>query len=150
MPPPNTDAPAKWLSTAAALHGGVRALVWACGHLSRLVLARTIVAFAIVVASLAVATYALWIGAILWMATGRFGMFRSERCRVQVERGVALASIIALVALSASERRPAVNLAFIAACALGGALLWFNRGEALSALRTEAARTAGSTGRHRR
>jgi hypothetical protein len=114
------------------------------------VLARTIVAFAIVVASLTVATYALWIGAILWMATGRFGMFRSERCRVQIERGVALASIVALVALSASEGRPAANLVFIAACALGGAQLWFNRGEALSALRADAARTAMSNGRPRR
>lgn len=150
MPPPNIDTPAKWLSTVAVLHGGIRALVWACGHLSRLVLARTIVPLAIVVASFTIATYALWIGAILWMATGRYGILRSQQRRVQIERGVALASIVALVALSASEERPAANVAFIAACALSGALLWFNRGETLSALRAEASRTALSTGRPRR
>lgn len=143
MPPPNIDKPARWFSAAAVLHGGSRALVWACGHLSRLVLGRTVVALAIVVASFTITTYALWIGAILWIATGRFGIFRSEHRRVQIERGVALASIVALVALSASEGRPAANLVFIAVCALGGALLWFNRGEALGALRAEAARTAG-------
>lgn len=136
MPQPNLN-PHTRFSAAFALSGGIRVLVWACGHLSRLMLARTIVAVVIVIVSLTLATYALWIGAILWMATGRFGILRSYRRRAEIEGAVALASIVLLVALSASQGRPAANLVLVAACALGGGFLWFNRAEAWQALRAE-------------
>jgi hypothetical protein len=128
-----------------AIGGGVRALIWACGYLSRLLLARAVVAFAIIVASLTIATYALWIGAILWMVTGRFGIFRPQRWRFHVEAGVALLAIGGLLGLCALEGRHPANLAVIASCAVVGAVVWFEREAALRSLRAELGGSFGRT-----
>lgn len=128
------------LPTRAAtyvIHGGVHVLAWACRYLARLLLARTIVAVAVIVASLTLAVYALWIGAIVWMVTGRLGILRPGRWRPQVEAAVALAAIASLVALCASGGRSPTNLAVIASCALGGAIVWLHRDTTLRALSTE-------------
>lgn len=121
----------------AAIHSGVRAFGWACRYLPRLFLARPIVALLIIAASLTIAAYALWIGAILWLVTGRFGIVQTQRGRPQIEAAVAAIAIAALIALCASGGRSPLNLAVIAACALGGAAVWFERHATLEALRTE-------------
>jgi hypothetical protein len=120
-----------------AIRDGVRALGWACRYLPRLVLARPIIALLVIAASLTIAVYALWIGAILWLVTGRFGIVKLQRRRPQMEATVAALAIAALIAQCASGGRSPLNLAVITICALGGALVWFERHATLEALRTE-------------
>lgn len=88
-----------------AIGDGVRALGWACRYLSRLLIARPIVALVVIAASLTIAVYALWIGALLWLVTGRFGIAQSQRGRPQIEAAVAAMAIGALIAQSASGGR---------------------------------------------
>lgn len=124
-------------ATQGVIRSAVCALGWACRYLSRLLLARAIIAVAVIAASLTIAVYALWIGAILWMVTGRFGILRRERWRLQVEVAVSTAVIAGLIAMCAHEGRPPANLAVIGSCALGGAIVWFHRDLTLRSLRAE-------------
>ena len=90
-----------------------------------------------IAASLTIAVYALWIGALLWLVTGRFGIAQSQRGRPQIEAAVAAMAIGALIAQSASGGRSPLNLAVIALCAVAGTVVWFQRRATLQALRAE-------------
>ena len=120
-----------------AIRDGVRALGWACRYLPRLILARPIIALLVIAASLTIAVYALWIGAILWLITGRFGIVRRQHRRRQIEATVVAISIAALIAECASGGRSPLNLTVIGTSALAGAVVWFERRTALEALRAE-------------
>lgn len=121
----------------SAIQSGARALGWAIRCLTRLLFARPIVAVLVIIAWLIVAIYALWIGAILWLFTGRYGIARSGRRRTQTEVGVAIVSITALVVLCAHSGRSPLNLAAITSCATAGAIVWLERRTTLQALRIE-------------
>lgn len=120
-----------------AIHSGVRALGWACRYLVRSVVARPIIAIVVIAAALTISVYALWIGAILWLVTGRFGIVRAPRRRREVELAVAAVAIAALIVDCASSGRSPVNLAVIASCALAGTIVWIERRATLRALRAE-------------
>jgi hypothetical protein len=116
---------------------GVRTVAWACRYLSRLFIPRLLVAIAVIAIAMTVTVYALWVGAMLWFVTGRFGIVKSGPRRRPAELLVALLAIASLLALCANEGRPATNVAFIGVFAVSGAILWFQRQIVLKAFRSE-------------
>jgi hypothetical protein len=120
-----------------AIRGAIGTVAWACRYLSRLLIPRVLVATAIIVIAMTITVYALWLGAILWLFTGRFGIVKPGPRRRPVELLFTLLTIVSLLVLCAAEGRPVANIAFIGVCAVSGAILWFKRQMVLHAIRSE-------------
>lgn len=119
-------------------------IAWAVRLLLNALIARVIVAVAVIVLAVAITIYALWIGAILWFATGRFGIIRSTRHRRSAELAIAAATITSLTARMVMEHRSPTNVAVITLFALSGAAAWKRRDDLVGAL-AEALRDSGGT-----
>jgi hypothetical protein len=124
-------------ASRAFIELGVRATAWACRFLINFLVARAVIATAVLILATSVAVYALWIRTLLWMTTGRFGIVRLPRWQKRAEITVTTVSIAALLLQSAAAGRTAGNMIVIGLLALMGAVVCFHREHAVAKLRDQ-------------
>ena len=124
---------------AIALHTGVRITAWALRFLTRATVARVVVALLIVYLAIVVTVYTLWIGAMLWFVSGRFGIVRNTRRKATADRVAAAGCIAALPLYCAVHGMSLARCSAIASLASIGVVVWFNRASVVDAIKAEAA-----------
>jgi hypothetical protein len=120
-----------------AIQLAARATAWAARFAATTIVGRLIVAVILLYLAFVITLYALWIGAMLWLVTGRFGIVRNSTRKPIANRLTACSAIAALALYCALHGFSFAHYTAISLLSTSGAVLWFHRTTALSAARRE-------------
>jgi hypothetical protein len=101
------------------------------------IIGRLIIAVIVLYLAFVITLYALWIGAMLWFVTGKYGIVRNTTRKPTANRLTAGSAIAALAFYCAAHGFSFAHCTAIALLSSSGAMLWFNRTTALAAARHE-------------